>query len=251
MKTVLEFDGKGYLTLTAKGQTDTLCPENPSAEFELDGDAEVEAVHSEKEPKRERKMTPGKIALAVILCILLSPLIVLIFLIRAFGNLYMSEGIAPENFFSENNPFVTKTRLAVRPEAGKNLVFSADEPIFDKKKREYILLPQIKVNGKKASEEAEYSYLRALTRLNYKADRYTECTLIVILSLALAALGVLFMFHLPPIEENPVFFILGLLGSLLLISFTALAVWAIVRTESALKQTEKNILTLTKGKIEK
>ena len=251
MKTVFEFDGKGYLTLTAKGQTATLCPENPSAEFELEGDAEVEAVHSEKEPKRERKMTPGKIALAVILCILLSPLIVIIFLIRAFGNLYMSEGIAPEKFFNENNPFVTKTRITVRPEAGKKVVFSADEPVFDKKKREYILLPQIKANGEKASEEAEYSYLRALTRLNYKADLYTECALLGILSLALAALGILVMFPLPSATENPIFFILCLLASLVLISFPALTVWAIVRTERTLKKTEKNILTLTKGKIEK
>ena len=248
MKTIFEFDGKGYLTLTAKGQTATLCPESPSAEFELEGDAEVEAVHSEKEPKEKEKMTPGKIALAVILCILLSPLIVLIFLIRAFGNLYMSEGIAPENFFSENNPFVTKTRLTIRPEAGKNVVFSADKPVFDKKKREYIILPQIKVNGEKASEEAEYSYLRALTRLNYKADTITECALIGIISLALAALGVLFMFHLPSPAENPIFFILCLLASLVLISFPAFAVWAVVRTDKALKQIEKNILPSRKEK---
>ena len=112
-------------------------------------------------------------------------------------------------------------------------------------------MPQIRANGAEARDEAEYSYLKALTRLNYKADHYTQCALLGILSLALAALGVLFMFHLPPIVENPVFFILCLLASLVLISFPVLTVWATVRTEKILKKTENNILIHTKGKIEK
>ncbi len=251
MKTTFEFDGKGYLTLSAQGQTATLSKENPSTEFLLDGEAEVEAVHSEKEPGEKEKLTPGKIALAVILCILLSPLIVLIFLIRAFGNLYMGDGIAPEKFFSENNPFITKTRFTVHPEDGKSITVSADEPVYNKKTREYIVLPQIRANGAEAPDEAEYSYLKTITRLDYKADHYTQCALISILSLALAALGIWFIFLLPPAAENPIFFILCLLASLVLIAFIPFAVWAIVRTERTLKKTENNILTITKGKTEK
>ena len=53
------------------------------------------------------------------------------------------------------------------------------------------------------------------------------------------------------IAENPVFFILGLLASLVLTAFLPFAVWAIVRTEKILKKIEQNILTLTKGKTEK
>jgi hypothetical protein len=72
-----------------------------------------------------------------------------------------------------------------------------------------------------------------------------------ILTLALSALGIFFIFHLPPIAENPVFFILGLLASLVLVAFPVLTVWVIIKTEKVLKQTEKNILTITKGKTEK
>jgi hypothetical protein len=250
MKTKFEFHGEGYLTLSAQGQSATLCRENPSAEFLLGGEAEIGAVHSEKEPKEKEKMTPVKIASAVILCILLSPIIVLVFLIHAFGNLYMGDGISPEKFFDENNPFITKKKFTIRPYEGKTVIFSVDNPIFNKKTREYTALPQITAADAEASEETEYSYCKAFTRTNYKADHYTECALLSILCLALAALGILFIFTAPPTAENPVLSIVGLLASLLLISFPALAVWAIVRTEKVLKETEKNILTHTKGKTE-
>lgn len=59
------------------------------------------------------------------------------------------------------------------------------------------------------------------------------------------------MFHLPPIAENPVFFILGVIASLALTAFPVLAAFAIRRTEKILKETENNILIHTKGKIEK
>ena len=71
MKTTFEFRGKGYLTLTAEGQSAVLSEQNPQAELELSDGAEIEAVHSEKEPAEKEKMTFGKILLLIVL--VLSP----------------------------------------------------------------------------------------------------------------------------------------------------------------------------------
>ena len=248
MKTIFEFDGNGYLTLTAEGQSVTLSKDSPKAELLLSEGAEVEAVHSEKEPKEKEKFTLAKILLLIVLIPIILIIFLIAFAVAVFGGM---DGIEPEKFFKENNPFITKKKFTVYPEEGKSITVSVDDPVYNKKKREYTLLPQIKVNGAEARDEAEYSYLRTFTRFNYKADHYTECALMSILTLALAALGVLFMFHLPPIAENPVFFILCLLASLVLVAFPVLTAWVIIKTEKVLKETEKNILTLTKGKIEK
>ena len=160
------------------------------------------------------------------------------------------DGIAPENFFKENNPFKTRKKFILE-KATETVKISVLEPVFEKKKLEYVVLPQITADGANTSEETKYSYEQNHTRLNYKADAYPQCIIIGIASIALSALGIFFMFHLPPIAENPVFFILGLLASLVLAAFLPFAVWAIIRTEKILKKTEQNILTLTKGKTEK
>ena len=247
MKTTFEFDGKGYLTLTAQGQSVTLSRENPKAELSLPDGAEIEAVHSEKEPKTKEKMTLGKILLLIVLLPIVLIILLICLAVAVFGG---TDVIAPENFFKENNPFKTRKKFILE-KAAETVKISVIEPVFEKKTLEYVVLPQITADGAKTAEEAKYSYEQNHTRLNYKADAYPQCIIIGIASIALAALGILFMFHLPPIAENPVFFILCLLASLLLISFPVLAVWAIVRTEKTLKKTEKNILILTKGKTEK
>ena len=245
--TTFEFDGKGYLTLTAQGQTVTLSKENPSTEFELDSGAEIETVHSEQEPKEKEKMTPGKILLLIVLLPIVLIILLICLAVSVFGGM---DGIAPEKFFKENNPFKTRKKFILE-NAWETVKISAENPVFETKKLKYIILPQIKVNGASAFEEPEYSYEQKHTRLNYKAEAYPPCIIISIVSVALATLGIFFMFHLPPVVENPVFFILCLLASLLLISFPVLAVWAIVRTEKILKTTENNILKITKGKTEK
>ena len=245
--TTFEFKGKGYLTLTAEGQSVTLSKDSPKAELLLPKGAEIEAVHSEEAPKTKEKMTLGKILLLIVLLPIVLIILLICLAVAVFGGM---DGIAPETFFIENNPFITKKKFNVYPEEGKSITVSMDDPVYNKKKREYTLLPQIKANGAEASNEAEYSYLRTFTRFNYKADHYTECALMSILNLALSALGIFFIFHLPPISENPVFFILGLLASLVLVSFPALTAWVIIKTEKVLKETEKNILTITKGKTE-
>jgi len=247
MKTTFEFDGKGYLTLSAKGQTATLSKENPSTEFELEGDAEIEAVHSEKEPKSKEKMTLGKILLLIVLIPIILIIFLIAFAVALFGG---TDGIAPEKFFKENNPFQTRKKFILK-KAGETVKISIENPVFETKKLEYIILPQITANGASTAGEAEYSYEQKHARISYKTDAYPQLVIIGIVSIALAAFGIFFMFHLPPVAENPVFFVLGLLASLALTVFLPLAVWAIVRTEKTLKKTEQNILTITKGKIEK
>jgi hypothetical protein len=247
MKTTFEFDGKGYLTLTAEGQSVTLSKENPKAELSLSDGAEIEAVHSEKEPKEKEKMTLGKILLLIVFIPIILIIFLIAFAVALFGGM---DGIAPEKFFKENNPFKTRKKFILE-KAGETVKISAENPVFEKKNLEYIILPQIAADGAITFEESEYSYEQKHTRLNYKTDAYPQCIIIGIASASLAALGIFSMFHLPPIAENPVFFILCLLASLALTAFLALAVWAIVRTEKTLKKTENNILKITKGKTEK
>ena len=251
MKTTFEFRGKGYLTLTAEGQSAVLSEQNPQAELELSNGAEIEAVHSEKEPAEKEKMTFGKILLLIVLIPIIFIIFLIIFLIAfavaLFGGM---DGIAAEKYFCENNPFKTRKKF-ILSNAGETVQFTAEKPVFAKKTLEYVVLPQITADGASTAEEATYSYEQKHTRLNYKTDAYPQCIIIGIASIVLAVLGVFFIFRLPPIAENPVFFILGLLCSLVLISFPALAVWAMVKIEKTLKKTEQNILTLTKGKTEK
>lgn len=247
MKTMFEFDGKGYLTLTAQGQSVTLSRENPKAELLLSEGAEIEAVHSEKEPKTKEKMTLGKILLLIVLLPIVLIILLICLAVAVFGDM---DGIAPENFFKENNPFKTRKKFILE-KATETVKISVIEPVFEKKKLEYVVLPQITANGANTAGEAGYSYEQNHTRLNYKTDAYPQLVIIGIVSASLAALGIFFMFHLPPIAENPVFFILCLLASLALAAFLPFAVWAIIRTEKILKKTEHNILTLTKGKTEK
>ena len=245
--TTFEFNGKGYLTLTAEGQSVTLSKDSPKAELLLSESAEIEAVHSEKEPKEKEKFTLAKILLLIVLIPIILIIFLIAFAVAVFGGM---DGIEPEKFFKENNPFKTRKKF-IFTGPSETVKISVIEPVFEKKKLEYVVLPQIKVNGAEARDEAEYSYLRSFTRFNYKADHYTECALMSILALALAALGIFFMFHLPPVAENPVFFILCLLASLVLVAFPVLTAWVIIKTEKVLKETEKNILTITKGKTEK
>ena len=249
--TSFEFDGNGYLTLTAQGQSVTLSRESPKAELLLSEGAEVEAVHSEKEPKKKEKMTLGRILLLIVLIPIILIIFLIIFLIAFAAALFGgTDGIAPENFFKENNPFKTRKKFLLTGSA-ETVKISVIEPVFEKKTLEYVVLPQITADGAKTAEEAKYSYEQNHTRLNYKADAYPQCIIIGIASIALSTLGIFFMFRLPPIAENPVFFILCLLASLVLTAFLPFAVWAIVRTEKILKKIEQNILTLTKGKTEK
>ncbi len=247
MKTTFEFDGKGYLTLTAQGQSVTLSKDAPKAELLLSEGAEIEAAHSEKEPKTKEKMTLGKILLLIVLLPIVLIILLICLAVAVFGGM---DGIAPENFFKENSPFKTRKKFILE-KATETVKISVIEPVFETKKLEYVVLPQITADGAISYEEPEYSYEQKHTRLNYKTDAYPQLVIIGIASAALAALGIFFMFHLPPIAENPVFFILCLLASLVLIAFIPFTVWAIVRTEKILKQIEQNILILTKGKIEK
>ena len=247
MKTTFEFDGKGYLTLTAQGQSVTLSKDAPKAELLLSEGEEIEAVQSEKEPKTKEKMTLGKILLLIVLLPIVLIILLICLAVAVFGGM---DGIAPENFFKENNPFKTRKKFILE-KATETVKISVIEPVFEKKKLEYLVLPQITADGANTDGEAEYSYERNHTRLNYKTDAYPQLVIIGIVSASLSALGIFFMFHLPPIAENPVFFILCLLASLALTAFLALAVWAIVRTEKTLKTTENNILKITKGKTEK
>ena len=103
MKTTFEFNGKGYLTLTAQGQSVTLSRENPKAELLLSEGAEIEAVHSEKEPKTKEKMTLGKILLLIVLLPIVLIILLICLAVAVFGGM---DGIAPENFFKENNPWL-------------------------------------------------------------------------------------------------------------------------------------------------
>ena len=245
--TTFEFKGKGYLTLTAEGQSVTLSKDSPKAELLLPKGAEIEAVHSEEAPKTKEKMTLGKILLLIVLLPIVLIILLICLAVAVFGGI---DGIAPENFFKENNPFKTRKKFILE-KATETVKISVIEPVFEKKKLEYVVLPQITADGANTAGEAEYSYERNHTRLNYKTNAYPQLVIISIVSASLAALGIFFMFHLPPIAENPVFFILCLLASLVLVAFPVLTVWVIIKTEKVLKETEKNILTITKGKTEK
>ena len=246
-----EFHGKGYLTLSADGKCVTLSEESPKAELSLSEGAKIEAVHSEKKPKTKENLTPAKIIFGSIIGILLLPLAIVLLLLYFFIEVYGGEGIAPEQFFCENSPFIMKFRLALKSTNEENVQIYIDNPVYNKKNFNYLALPKIRVGNAELCEEAEFSYPQPQVRADYRWNVYPLLVFVTAISLALAALGVFFMFHLPPIAENPVFFILGLLASLVLATFPLLAAFAIRRTENILKETENNILTLTKGKIEK
>ncbi|MBQ8403231.1 MAG: hypothetical protein IJX55_02255 [Clostridia bacterium] len=251
MKTTFEFHGKGYLTLSAEGQSATLSAENPRAEFLLDGETEVEAVHSESKPKTKENLTPAKIVFGAIIGILLLPLAIVLLLLYFFIELYGGERIVPEHFFEENSPFLTKFNLVLKSTNEENVQIYVDNPVYNKKNFNYLALPKIKAEGAELCEEAEFSYPKSQVRADYRWNIYPILVFVTAISLALAVLGVFFMFHLPPIAENPVFFILGVIASLALTAFPVLAAFAIRRTEKILKETENNILIHTKGKIEK
>lgn len=245
--TTFEFYGKGYLTLSAEGKSITLSGENPKAEFSLREGAEIEAIHSEQEPKENEKLTLGKIALLIVLLPIVLIILLTAFVIAIFGGI---DGLSPEKFFSENSPFITKKKLILNNAGGESVQIYVDNPVYNKKNFEYIVLPQIRASGAESAEESEYFYARSYTAFNYKASNYPAVICIGITSLALAALGILAVLHITPITENPFSFILGLLISLVLLSFPFLTVWAFIRTKRVFRQTENNILTLTKEKTE-
>ncbi|MBQ8447582.1 MAG: hypothetical protein IJX27_01465 [Clostridia bacterium] len=242
MKTTFEFSGKGYLWLSAGEQRAILSEKTPTAELELNDGAEIEAVHSENEQKEKEKLTPFKIAVYIFLL----PLALAISLIASVLDLLANDGgFAPERFFDKNNPFKTKKKFILE-KAGETIKISVYNPVFARKTLEYIVLPQIEINGKKA-DSAEYSYEQKYTRESYNTDNYSKCIAIGVLTLILAGFGILFIFNLPHIKQEPVDFILGLLASLLLIASTAIAVWATVKTEKSFKKTEVNIINQLKG----
>ena len=242
--TSFEFDGNGYLTLTAQGQSITLSKDDNKAELSLPDGAEIEAVHSEQEPKTKEKMTLGKILLLIVLLPIVLIILLVCLAVAVFGGI---DGIVPENFFKENNPFKTRKKFILE-KAGGTVKISAEKPVFETKNLEYIILPQIAVQSAVALEETEYTYEQKRIRLSYKTESYPPCIIVSITSALLAVLGILFMFHLPPIAENPVFFILGLLASLILTAFPVIAVWVIIKTKKVLEAAENNILRITKGR---